>query len=177
MKCLLISFSSSSLLLLSSLISNTATGMISLFLFIYFIFGRAGSSLPHTSSLQLWCTGFSLQWLLLLRSTGSRSVGFSNCSSWALEPWLSSCSAQALLLHGMWDPPGPGMEPMCPVLAGKFLVFFVCFFFFSLIYFFYLEDNCFTILCWFGREVQERGGITYTYGWFMLLYSRWILNH
>ena len=33
------------------------------------------------SSLQ--CAGFSLQWLLLLRSTGSRCVGFSSCSAWA----------------------------------------------------------------------------------------------
>ena len=28
----------------------------------------------------LWCTGFSLRWLLLLRSLGSRRVGFSSCS-------------------------------------------------------------------------------------------------
>ena len=27
----------------------------------------------------LWCAGFSLQWLLLLWSTGSRRVGFSSC--------------------------------------------------------------------------------------------------
>ena len=27
----------------------------------------------------LWCTGFSLRWLLLLRSTGSRRAGFSSC--------------------------------------------------------------------------------------------------
>ena len=43
----------------------------------------------------LWCVGFSLQWLLLLRSTGSRCVGFSSCSSWALESRLSSCGARA----------------------------------------------------------------------------------
>ena len=30
----------------------------------------------------LWCTGFSLWWLLLLRSTGSRHAGFSSCT-WA----------------------------------------------------------------------------------------------
>ena len=30
----------------------------------------------------LRCTGFSLQWLLLLRSTGSRLTGFSSCGSW-----------------------------------------------------------------------------------------------
>ena len=33
------------------------------------------------SSLQ--CTGFSLQWLLLFQSTGSRHTGFSSCGSWA----------------------------------------------------------------------------------------------
>ena len=29
----------------------------------------------------LWCTGFSLPWLLLLLSTGSRHAGFSSCGS------------------------------------------------------------------------------------------------
>ena len=38
----------------------------------------------------LWCVGFSLWWLLLLRSTG-----FSSCGLWALEHRLSSCAAQA----------------------------------------------------------------------------------
>ena len=33
------------------------------------------------SSLQ--CVSFSLRWLLLLRSTGSRRVGFSSCGTWA----------------------------------------------------------------------------------------------
>ena len=31
----------------------------------------------------LWCVGFSLQWLLLLQSTGSRCAGFSSCGTWA----------------------------------------------------------------------------------------------
>ena len=31
----------------------------------------------------LWCTGFLLWWLLLLRSMGSRRTGFSSCSTWA----------------------------------------------------------------------------------------------
>ena len=59
---------------------------------IYFIFHWVGSSLLHTgfslvvtsrgySSLQ--CAGFSLWWLLLLWSTGSRHVGFSSCGAWA----------------------------------------------------------------------------------------------
>ena len=43
----------------------------------------------------LRCTGFSLQWFLLLQSTGSRHTGFSSCGSWALERRLSSCGARA----------------------------------------------------------------------------------
>ena len=55
--------------------------------FIYlFTFGFIGSSLG--------CADFSLQWLLLLRSTGSRLEGFSSCGSRALEHRLS-CSTQA----------------------------------------------------------------------------------
>ena len=69
----------------------------------------------------LRCAGFSLQWLLLLQSTGSRHMGFSSCGSRALECRLSSCGARAHLLHGMWDLPGPGLEPVSPALVGRFL--------------------------------------------------------
>ena len=31
----------------------------------------------------LQCAGFSLRWLLLLRSMGSRYTGFSSCGTWA----------------------------------------------------------------------------------------------
>ena len=34
---------------------------------------------------------------------------------------LSSCGARAQLLRGMWDLPGPGLEPVSPALAGGFL--------------------------------------------------------
>ena len=71
------------------------------------------------SSLQ--CAGFSLWWLLLLQSTGSRHMGFSSCGLRALEHWLSSCGAQAQLLLGMWDTPVPGIESGFPALAGRFL--------------------------------------------------------
>ena len=57
----------------------------------------------------LRCAGFSLQWFLLLRSTGSRRAGF------------SSCGARAQLVCGMWDLPGPGLKPVSPALAGGFL--------------------------------------------------------
>ena len=47
--------------------------------------------------------------------------GLSSCSSQALERRLSSCGTQAELLRGMWDLPGPGLEPVSPALAGGFL--------------------------------------------------------
>ena len=33
---------------------------------------------------------------------------------------LSSCGSWVLLLHDMWDLPGPGLEPMSPALASGF---------------------------------------------------------
>ena len=57
----------------------------------------------------LQCAGFSLRWLLLSWSMGSR------CST------FSSCGTRAQLLRGMWDLPGPGLEPVSPALAGGFL--------------------------------------------------------
>ena len=57
---------------------------------------RAFSSCGEREILSLWCTGFSLWWLLLLWSTGCRCAGFiSSCGSWALERRLSSCGARA----------------------------------------------------------------------------------
>ena len=45
--------------------------------------------------LQLQCSGFSWPWLLLLQSTGSRGIGFSNCGSRAPERGPSSCGLWA----------------------------------------------------------------------------------
>ena len=69
----------------------------------------------------LQCAGFSLQWLLLLRSTGFRCAGFSSCGSRALERRLSSCSVQASLLHSMWALPRPGLEPCVPCTGRRIL--------------------------------------------------------
>ena len=52
-------------------------------------------------------------------STGSRHVGTTRCGSQALECGLSSCGAQAELLHCMWDLPRQDIVP--PALAGGFL--------------------------------------------------------
>ena len=46
------------------------------------------------STLYLKCLGVSLQWLLLLQSTGSRNVGFSSCGCRALHR-LSSCGTHS----------------------------------------------------------------------------------
>ena len=75
------------------------------FLFIYFIywlhwvfvaarrlFSPVASSKGYSS---LQCAGFSLRWLLLLWSTGSRRTSFSSCGAWSLEHRLSSCGARA----------------------------------------------------------------------------------
>ena len=32
---------------------------------------------------------------------------------------LSNCGSRAQSLHGMWDPPRPGPEPVSPALAGR----------------------------------------------------------
>ena len=73
-----------------------------IYLFIYFwlhwVFVAArGLSLVAASrgSSSLQCTGFSLRWLLLLRSMGSRRAGFSSCDLQALERRLSNCGARA----------------------------------------------------------------------------------
>ena len=49
-------------------------------------------------------------------------------ASTGLGPWasaiaarrLSSCGTKAWSLGGMWNPPGPGLEPVSPALAGGF---------------------------------------------------------
>ena len=81
------------------------------------IFDYGESSLLCVAFLQLWrvgatlqlrYTGFSLRWLLLLRSMGSRCASFSSCGA-QVQFWH----------HGMWDLPGPGIDPGSPTLAGR----------------------------------------------------------
>ena len=45
-----------------------------------------------------------------------RLMGFSSCSTTAQWLWF-----MGLVAPGMWDLPGPGIEPMSPALAGRFL--------------------------------------------------------
>ena len=123
--------------------------------FIYlsylFYFCCVGSPLLRTGPLQLW------------RAGASHCSGLSRCGAWAPGTWasvvvacrlttsglqalerrLSRRGARAQLLCGIWDPPGPGLEPTSPALAGGFLttappgkpLAFFSFLFFSFILF------------------------------------------
>ena len=66
---------------------------IYLFIFgVHWVFVTAhGLSLVVASGghYSLWCTGFSLRWLLLLWSTGSRHTGFSSCVTRAQQLCLT----------------------------------------------------------------------------------------
>ena len=70
------------------------------------------------SSCGVWCysCGFSY-----CRAWALGQTGFSSCSSWALDCKLISCGAWTQLLDSMWDLPGPGIKPVTPALAVKFL--------------------------------------------------------
>ena len=69
------------------------------------------------------CGGFSCCGARALGARASvvEARGLSRCGSQAVECRLSSCGARASLLCGMWDLPGPGLEPVSPALAGGFL--------------------------------------------------------
>ena len=41
-------------------------------------------------------------------------------ASLVVEHRLSNCGSRAQPLHGMWDLPRPGLEPVSPALAGGF---------------------------------------------------------
>ena len=59
-------------------------------------------------------------WALGTRASVVVALGLSSCGWRALECRLSS-GTRASLLHGVWDLPGPGLEPVSPALAGGFL--------------------------------------------------------
>ena len=77
-------------------------------------FAKAFSSCSKGGLLWFRSTGSSLQRLLSLWSTGSGARGLSSCGSWVLELGIRSCGAWVLLLCGMWDLLGEGLNP-CPL--------------------------------------------------------------
>ena len=88
----------------------------------FFQLRRAEATL-HCGAWASHCGGFS--------SCGARApgrqasvavaCGLSSCGLQALERRLSSCGTRAQLPRGMWDLPGPGLEPASPEPAGGFL--------------------------------------------------------
>ena len=72
------------------LYTKPKTSIFFFLLYLFIVSGCVGSSLLHAgfplvavsgSYSSLWCAGFSLRWLLLLRSRGSRLTGFSSCGT------------------------------------------------------------------------------------------------
>ena len=72
-------------------------------------FVQAFSSYREQGLLLVAVHWFLIAVFLLLQSMGSRCTGF------------SICGAGAYLLWDMWDLPWPGIKPMYPALAGRFL--------------------------------------------------------
>ena len=66
----------------------------------------------------------SLQGLSLVAASGGYSpvveTGFSSRSTWA-QLWRMGLHRMLLLPCNMWNLPGPGIKPMSPSLAGRFL--------------------------------------------------------
>ena len=72
----------------AQVLSGSFLNFLLFYKFIYFIYlflAARGLSLVAVSQgySSLRCAGFSLWWLLLLWSTGSRRPGFSGCGVWA----------------------------------------------------------------------------------------------
>ena len=71
--------------------------------YIFVFFGCIGFVAVHGLSLvvasegysSLWFSGFSLWWLLLLQSMGSRHAGLSSCGTRAQQLWLTGSRVQA----------------------------------------------------------------------------------
>ena len=68
------------------------------------------------------CGGFSC-----CKAQALGYMGFRSCGTWAQQLWLRGSGAHAqqlwctgLLLWGMWDLPGSGIEPMSFALASRF---------------------------------------------------------
>ena len=70
--------------------------------------------------LSLWCSGFSLQWPLVVVEHRLSSTRASVAVVPTLEHRLSRCGTWAQWLCGMWDLYGSGIEPVSLALTGGF---------------------------------------------------------
>ena len=89
--------------------------LIIIYLFIYFLFvlglrlcARASSSCGKWGP-------------LFIAVRGPLTIAASPVAEHRLQTRrLSNCGSRAQLLCGIWDLPRPGLEPVCPALAGRF---------------------------------------------------------
>ena len=92
--------------------------------FILFIFGCVGSSFRARAFSSCGKRGplFLAVWgPLFLAVRGPFTIAAPPVAGHRLQTRrLSSCGSRAQLLHGMWDLPRPGLEPLSPALAGRF---------------------------------------------------------
>ena len=65
----------------------------SFFLFIFLAARWLSLVTANGGYSSLWCVGFSLQWFLLLQSTGSRRKGFSSCDTQDQQLWRTGLVA------------------------------------------------------------------------------------
>ena len=87
-----------------------------MYLFYFYIFGCAWSSLLHTCFLEFWLLGAALH----------RGAQASHCSGFPCGRAQATAQAQSLWHEGlasqvMWTLTGPGIHPVSPALAGGFL--------------------------------------------------------
>ena len=112
----------------------TTTSLLFIYLFIYLAalgLCCCGQAFPGCGEWGPLCCGAWASHCGGLSRCGARALGMrasvavargpSSCGSRAPECRLSSCGARAQLLCGMRDPPRPGLEPVSPALAGRFL--------------------------------------------------------
>ena len=101
----------------------------SIFLFIYlffylFIFSCVGSSFRARAFSSCSKRGplfIVVQGPLFIAVRGPLTITAPPVAGHRLQTRrLSSCGSWAQLLHGMWDLPRPGLEPVSPALAGRF---------------------------------------------------------
>ena len=69
----------------------------------------------------MWAFSSSGKWALLFIEGCRLLVSMTCCIARAREPRLSSRGAQAYLSHSTWNLPRPGIEPVSPALAVRFL--------------------------------------------------------
>ena len=83
---------------------------------------------------------------------------------------FSSGSMWARLFQGMWNPPEPGLKPMSPILAGRFLPTAPPGRNLSNVYFMYLFDVFICFLHWVHSTGMGHGHL---FGWWVSWGRKW----